>query len=206
MTCAHRWRCTPRDISPLLSNARVVDNKTAGPVVVRGAALVCRRIRAPSVRVVAGDGASQRALLGCHPPWFRHARDVVAPFSGQGCSRPAHANADRLLSLRRAREISSSRLVIAVRPCRRSLWSSRMRRRWRRVGWQPRTRRRVEAVHRSLPIRHYRPGHLDGPAVESPSNLVRGQVSDRNPVRHLGSPLRAIPWPQLLDHCHPPFP
>ena len=129
----------------------------------------------------------------------------MTPFSGRGCSHPTHANVALWLSLRRAPRIGSARLDGAACPRRRSRKSGRLRWRWPRVGWQPCARRRVEAVHRSLPIRHYRPWHLDGPAVESPPNPVRGQVSNCNPVRHLGSSLRALSWPQLLDRCHSPF-
>ena len=167
---------------------------------------MCRRIRAPSVGVVAGDGASQRVLLRCHPSWRRHARDVVAPFSRRGCSPLTHANAALWLSLRRAPGIGSARLDGATWPRRRSRKASRLRRRWRRVGRQPCARRRVEAVHRSLPIRHYRPRHLDGPAVKSPPDLVRGQVSNCHPVWHLEASLRAVSWSRLLDRCDPPFP
>ena len=65
----------------------------------------------------------------------------------------------------------------------------------------------VEAVHRSLPIRHDFPRHLNGPAMQGTSDLVRGQMSNHDPVRHLGTPLSAVSRPQLLDHhCDPSFP
>ena len=117
---------------------------------------MCRRVRAPSARVVTGDGASQRVLLGCHPPRCRHARDVVAPFSRQGRSRPAIASVSHFLSLRHARKSGLSEPVIAARLCRWSLWSSRLQWRRRRVDRLPCARRRVETVHRPLPVRHYR--------------------------------------------------
>ena len=195
-----------RDIAPELRIARMVDDKTARPVLVCRATLVCRPVRAPSVGVVAGDGASQRVLLGRQSPRCRHTRDVVAPFSGQGRGLASSASVRHSLPLRHALKGRLPKPLITTLLYRLPFWLSRSWWWQHRVGRQPCARRRVKAVHRPLPVRHYRSGHLYGPSMESPPHLVRGQVGYRNPVRHLSSALRAVSRSQFFNCRHPSVP
>ena len=211
VTFVHAWRCTAQWCLPTAQRRRGNRRQYNGTSDRRRVALVRRRVGAPPVGVAAGADSTQWVLLRRHSLWRRHVSTVVATVL---CQSARVAVAALWLERHSPLDAAPCHRVIGDGPSEfiRSAWSGRrwrrgrrLRRHWRRHSRYPRAWRRVKAVHCSLPIRHDRPRYLNGPTIQSSSDLVRRQMCNRNPVRHLSTSLRAVPRPKLANHCDPAF-